>query len=60
MWKKIKALIMKFTQNIAMEVSPSKNKELPPAATVYAKAYIRRQFADELFECVWPFCGVGA
>ena len=19
-----------------------------------------RQFADELFECVWPFCGVGA
>ena len=21
---------------------------------------IRRQFADELFECVWPFCGVGA
>ena len=21
---------------------------------------ICRQFADELFECVWPFCGVGA
>ena len=21
---------------------------------------IRPQFADELFECVWPFCGVGA
>ena len=21
---------------------------------------IRRQFADELFECVWPFFGVGA
>ena len=21
---------------------------------------IRRQFADELFECVWPFCGVDA
>ena len=21
---------------------------------------IDRQFADELFECVWPFCGVGA
>ena len=20
---------------------------------------IRRQFADELFECVWPFCGIG-
>ena len=20
---------------------------------------IRRQFADEYFECVWPFCGVG-
>ena len=20
---------------------------------------IRRQFADKLFECVWPFCGVG-
>ena len=21
---------------------------------------IRRQFADKLFECVLPFCGVGA
>ena len=21
---------------------------------------IRRQIADELFECVWPFFGVGA
>ena len=21
---------------------------------------IRRQFADKLFECVWPFCSVGA
>ena len=21
---------------------------------------IRQQFADELFECVWPFCGIGA
>ena len=21
---------------------------------------IRRQIADELFECVWPFCGVDA
>ena len=21
---------------------------------------IRRQFADELFECVWPSCGIGA
>ena len=21
---------------------------------------IHRQFADELFECAWPFCGVGA
>ena len=21
---------------------------------------IRRQFADELFECVWPFCEFGA
>ena len=20
---------------------------------------IRRQFADELFECAWPFCGIG-
>ena len=20
---------------------------------------IRRQFADELFRCVWPFCGIG-
>ena len=20
---------------------------------------IRRQFADELLECVWPFCGTG-
>ena len=21
---------------------------------------MRRQIADELFECVWPFCGIGA
>ena len=21
---------------------------------------IRRQSANELFECVWPFCGIGA
>ena len=21
---------------------------------------IRRQFADKLFECVWPFCEIGA
>ena len=21
---------------------------------------IRRQIADELFECVWPLCGIGA
>ena len=21
---------------------------------------IRRQKADELFECVWPLCGIGA
>ena len=21
---------------------------------------IRWQIADELFECVWPFCGIGA
>ena len=21
---------------------------------------IFRQFADELFECIWPFCGIGA
>ena len=21
---------------------------------------IRQQFGEELFECVWPFCGVGA
>ena len=21
---------------------------------------IRLQFLDELFECVWPFCGIGA
>ena len=21
---------------------------------------IRRQIVDELFECVWPFCGIGA
>ena len=21
---------------------------------------IRRQIADELFECVWPFCEIGA
>ena len=21
---------------------------------------IRRQFTDELFECIWPFYGIGA
>ena len=21
---------------------------------------IRQQFANKLFECVWPFCGIGA
>ena len=21
---------------------------------------LRRQIADELFECDWPFCGIGA
>ena len=21
---------------------------------------VRRQFSDELFECVWPFCEIGA
>ena len=21
---------------------------------------IRQEFADELFECVWPFCEIGA
>ena len=21
---------------------------------------IRRQIADELFECIWPFCDIGA
>ena len=21
---------------------------------------VRRQIADELFECVWPFCEIGA
>ena len=21
---------------------------------------IRRQFADEMFECAWPFCDIGA
>ena len=21
---------------------------------------IRRQIGDELFECIWPFCGIGA
>ena len=21
---------------------------------------IRRRIADELFECIWPFCGIGA
>ena len=28
--------------------------------TVRRTQTIRRQFADELFECVWPFCGIGA
>ena len=21
---------------------------------------IHQQFGDELFECIWPFCGIGA
>ena len=28
--------------------------------TVKHTETIRRQFADELFECVWSFCGIGA
>ena len=31
-----------------------------PHRMVKPNQAIRRQIADELLECVWPFCGVGA
>ena len=31
-----------------------------PQKMVKQTQTIRRQIADELFECVWPFCRVGA
>ena len=31
-----------------------------PQKMVKQTQTIRRQTADEFFECVWPFCGVGA
>ena len=33
---------------------------LQPHKVVKHTQTIRRQFADELFECVWLFCGIGA
>ena len=26
----------------------------------WARHFIKSQIADELFECVWPFCEIGA
>ena len=43
-----------------------KQKQVEPLSTNPTKwsntlkQTIRWQIADELFECVWPFCGVGA
>ena len=34
-------------------------KRQPQKMVIYNQA-IREQFADELFECVLPLCGVGA
>ena len=35
-------------------------QKLQPHKVVKHTQTIRRQFADELFECVWLFCGIGA
>ena len=37
-----------------LSANPKQNKMVKHTQT------IRRQFADELFECVWPFCDIGA
>ena len=34
-------------------------QKLQPHKVVKYTQTIRRQFADELFECVWLFCGIG-
>ena len=34
--------------------------KLQPRKMVKHTQTIRQQIADELFECVWPFCGFGA
>ena len=44
-------------------INPNNSNNLNPLIANPAKwsnilKAIREQFADELFECVWPFCGV--
>ena len=34
--------------------------KLQPQKMVKYTQTIRREIADELFECIWPFCGVVA
>ena len=40
-----------------LKINPFKRQ---PHKIVKYTQIIRRQFADELFECVWLFCGVDA
>ena len=54
--------------NTNNDIKRSSNMYLGPYQTSMVQIYensqhtqtIRRQFADELFECVCPFCGIGA
>ena len=39
------------------EIYPLKHQ---PHKMVKHTQTIRRKFTDELFDCVWPFCGVNA
>ena len=42
---------------VCLEIWPFKGQ---PHKMVKHTQTIRRQFAEELFECVWPFCEIGA
>ena len=49
-------------KNFINYTSPFKcqpHKMVKHTQTVKHTQAIRRQIVDELFECVWPFCGVG-
>ena len=46
---------LKMMKKIPEPLSPFKHQ---PLKMVKHTQTIRRQYADELFECVWPFCGV--